>query len=224
MKKKKIFISITGMSGAGKTTLVNSLRNYYNKKSERGTPLKIAFMEEGARDILKNDLPNLDLSKYLTTPFNQLTDVDRAKYEVWQAKLCENFNNKLDQVGDVDIIISDRSPVDQLVYYLIQYGDKTSQMYDNITTMISAIATAYSNWMIFLDTPIDQVMSNMKTDSGHHYTEDLFNLLQEKSMFLQVIKELDFLDTIMIMNGNSPDKLLRVIDLIKENLGDSSKS
>lgn len=211
MKKKKIFISLTGMSGSGKTTLFNNLREIYSSDKS----LKVGFMFEGARTILTSDMKNFDLSKYLND-WDSLSSEDKKDFELWQSKLCLNFRENLDRCVDADIIISDRSPIDQLVYYLLQCGDKNHPMYDNILNMVSKVSSEYHNVAIVLDTPLNDVQKNLKLDIGHHYTEKLYDLLNEKLMFYNVIKELNFLDNLYFFSGNDPELSRKVVSAISD--------
>lgn len=212
MNKNKIFISLTGMSGSGKTTLFNNLRDIYNLDTKH----KVGFMFEGARTILNSDMKNFDLSKYLND-WNSLSPEDKKDFELWQSKLCLNFRENLDKCSDADIIISDRSPIDQLVYYLLQCGDKSHPMYDNILNMVSKVSSEYYNVVIMLDTPINDVQKNLKLDIGHHYTEKLYDLLNEKLMFYNVIKELNFLDKLYFFSGNDPKLTKKIVTAIEDN-------
>lgn len=210
---KKLFVSLTGMSGSGKTTLFNNLKNIYITDQSH----KVGFMYEGARQILTTDMIGFDLSKYLSD-WGSLTKEDKLKFELWQSKLCLNFRENLDRCKDSEIIISDRSPVDQLIYYLLQCGDKKSPMYDNIMTMLAKINTEFNHVLIYLDTPLDKVQNNLKLDIGHHYTDEFYNLLSEKTMFTNVIKEIDSVSKVYIVNGNDNNVNNDVVNIISENI------
>ena len=215
MKKKKLFVSLTGMSGSGKTTLFNNLKEVFTIDNK----YKVGFMYEGARQILTHDMVGFDLSKYLK-PWNELSENDKVQYELWQSKLCLNFRENLDACKDAELIISDRSPVDQLVYYLLQCDDKNSPMYNNIMTMLAKVNSEYNHILIYMDTPLDKVQENLKMDIGHHYTDEFYNLLNEKTMFTNVIKEIDSLSKVYIVNGNDDHVNSDVMKIILKNLGD----